>query len=307
MDVDNFKLIRGDRTSDSVKKECSRPKCQFPTRCFWTKLREQEATESLYIANECLTIQETPLRIARQQEKGISQDNIPLKDPSLPATGLKMTDLDNQVKTATPTAPIVKSEQLQNQLLSSDDTGTVGFKENLNESVSNDSVIISKNGPYSRNLLRFKNGELRVIKKTLITPGIRYFKDTPPTEQTSEDMEPASNFPSTSSSGTQQDISQVTSVSVCAITASDQSGKPNSSVGSNKEIQPEGMKMIKPMDSKVMATMLEEFMEQQEEIEARKMRNGDDKAYGEKTDNTNSEEIVEWKFSTFVNKAKGSK
>merc|ERR1711994_384995 len=87
--------------SDSVKKQCSRPKCQFPTRCFWTKLREQEATESLYIANECLTIQETPLRIARQQEKGISQDNIPLKDPSLPATGLKMTDLDNQVKTAT--------------------------------------------------------------------------------------------------------------------------------------------------------------------------------------------------------------
>ena len=40
---------------DSILQECSRPKCQFPTRCFWTRIREQEANGSLYITNQCLT------------------------------------------------------------------------------------------------------------------------------------------------------------------------------------------------------------------------------------------------------------
>ena len=171
---------------DSVDRECSRPRCQFPARCFWTRMREQEATESPYIINQCLQIQETTSRIEGQLQEGISQDNISSEYPSLPATGLKMTDLDSQFNTSTPIKEPLRSGQSQNRLSSSQEGELIESRENTNESNTNNSITISDNEYSPQNsfcqpkdkvtVIPFpKLYTVRYIENVSITPGITQY------------------------------------------------------------------------------------------------------------------------------------
>ena len=145
---------------DSLLKECSRPKCQFPTRCFWTRIREQEATESFYIINQCLTTDGKCSQSHRHVSTGTSQNYTLPDDLLLPATGAGSADLDHQVNHTSTIVPQVKSEKAQQMHLSSDRIEPIESKEET-EDVKKVAIILKETMSQDNNSIEKEKWQVR--------------------------------------------------------------------------------------------------------------------------------------------------
>ena len=206
-----------------------------------------------------------------------------------------MTDLDSQLNATTSIRSLSRSDQPQEQILSSHEGDSSESEESTYESTTDDSITISDNelspqqpscSPKDKvTVIPFpKRYTVRLIENVEITPGIIHFKSaSTQTTQDSNSMEPSNNILPASPPETQQRSLQVNSASVLAITASCQGKKPEMSTNATKEAKTKCNPAAKPIPGRVMTAMMEEFMEHQEQKEI-----GSSKDF-EATKQTNSE------------------
>ena len=186
-------------------------------------------------------------------------------DLLLPATGAGSADLDHQVNHTSTIVPQVKSEKAQQMHLSSDRIEPIKSKEET-EDVKKVAIILKETMSQDNNSIEkekmagtpFSN-HTHIIKGVLKDPESTH---NPASEgQLSEDMELAK---------LQQDNPQVSSVSVYAITTSDQPEGSNPSARTNQGAEQHCKPTRRPITNKVMTTLMEDFMEQQEKMASRR-------------------------------------
>ena len=249
---------------DSIWQECNKKKCQFPIQ-----IRRQEGNEPLYITNQW------------SYEHRTSQDYTFPDDLLIPTTGIESTDLDRQINFTTTTVHQAKSEQTKQR---STDSSDHRRSEEDTEEINKAMTPLDGNKPQDH-ILNEKEELVKTPSPAHLCISKGALKNPESTIKSAK-----SEFLPQPSTELQQDNPRNSCASVYAITTSDQSEEDNSSERTTQRRKQDYNHTGKPITSKVMTILMEEFMEQQEKMVTRKEESQENGKSCDSINYTNSNE-----------------